>query len=106
VDAFARQLAHSELPASIRDTVGPDLLTVGKAGAEPLRSLAVGLPCPEMEAVYVRCGCELRGALDRLACGQPGAVLEPLSSRMSAVSAGAALAEAILVASRHAGRAA
>lgn len=105
VCALARHLVENEVPASVREVVGSDLVIVERAGAERLRTLARGLPVPDMEAHYVRCGCELRRVRDRLTSGQRYDVQEPVPGRIGAVSAGAGLAEAILMASRHAGRA-
>jgi hypothetical protein len=106
VCALARHLVENDVLASVREVVVSDLVIVGRAGAERLRTLARGLPVPDMDARYVRCGGELRRVRDRLTSGQRYDVQEPVPGRIGAVAAGAGLAEAILMASRHAGRAA
>jgi hypothetical protein len=104
VEGLARHLVAHDVPDPVLEVVGADLAAIGGAGAVRLRSLATGVPGPGMDADYVRCGCELRGAVERLSGrrGQPGVA----ASRMSSVSVCGALAEAVLLASRHASRAA
>lgn len=105
VEGLARDLAANDVPAPVLEAVGTELATVGAAGAQRLRTLAAGSSGPGMDASYVRCGCELRGAAERLS-GRHDQPIDSRATRMSTVTLCAGLAEAVLVASRHAARAA
>lgn len=79
--------------------------SLGAAAAQRLYCLAEGLHEPAMDAAYVRCGIELRRALDCLAAEE-----DPWQGRegpdQTLVTVCAEVAKAVLAASRHAGRAA
>ena len=106
IDTLARHIVAGDLPRPIPQVLRRDVTTVGRAGAHRLRQLAEGLPTPAMDAGYLNAGSELRAVVGRLA--NLGCGLGPVSGpgRAMAPAAFAALAEAVLVASRHAARAA
>jgi len=81
-----------------------DILGVANAGALRLRSLAAGLPIPAMDADYLRAGLTLREAAEHLSlhAGELARNSEPAKTAASC----AALAESVLLASRHAADAA
>jgi hypothetical protein len=105
VDYLARSVAKPGSHSSASPELRGDLITVGRVGSRRLRALAEGLPRPEMDRGYLHGGSELRDVVDRL--NRPGqrysAATEP--GHMGVATACSALAEAILMASRHAGRA-
>ncbi len=107
VDVLARQTAATTRPRAVPQLLRHDVSTVGRVGAHRIRRLAEGLHGPAMDPDYLHDGCELRGVVDHLTGLAGSRSVAPRADRV--VRTGTvcrALAESLLTASRHAGRAA
>jgi hypothetical protein len=104
VDTLARNTVVGDLRCPVPQVLRRDVMTVGRAGAQRIRQLAEGLPSPAMDAGYLRTGRELRAVVDHVDGLAGGGHAASGRGRATAATASGALAEAVLVASRHAAR--
>lgn len=106
INTLARDTVAGQVPCPVPRVLRRDVMTVGRAGAQRIRQLADGLPTPAMDAGYLRTGIELRTSADHVAGVTDGGSAASRPGRATVAAASAALAQAILIASRHAARAA
>lgn len=102
-DFLALQVVRGCEHVPLDDVQRDAVRAVSAATVQRLCCLADGLHVPTMDPSYVRCGCDLREALDRLP--DDGLRLGRFSdAQATSVTVCAEVARAVLAASRHAGR--
>jgi hypothetical protein len=105
-DALAWHAATGKSAQSVPLPLESDVVTLGRAGARRIRLLAEGLPRPAMDSAYRQDGYALRAIVDRRTGHSRDRQTSTGHGRMTVGAICGALAEAVLMASRFAARAA